>query len=162
VDYKCRWKQHLLRMNSTCTPKSAHEHIPTGRRKCTLTKEKTDRPMPMKTEQAWDGSHPVAAVDYYRGVPRNNSSHNTAHIIPFYLRPSDNPGCYITDPFIHFYVWYAQSVWHGHINMSNDVSSPELLTGLWQNLIMAVNITSHQYNSCLSILVNYDIYFVSC
>jgi len=46
--------------------------------------------------------------------------------------------------------------------MSNDVSSPELLTGLQQNLIMAVNITSHQYNSCLSILVNYDIYFVSC
>jgi len=45
----------------------------------------------------------------YGEVPRNNSSHNGAYIIPFYLWPSDNPGCYITDPFTHFYVWYAES-----------------------------------------------------
>ena len=58
----------MLRMNNTCTPKSVYEHIPTGKRICTLTEKMTDRPMPMKTEQACDGSHHVAAADYsWRG-----------------------------------------------------------------------------------------------
>ena len=42
----------FVRRNSTHTPMSVYEQIPPGRRKCTLTKEKTDRPTPMKTEQA--------------------------------------------------------------------------------------------------------------
>jgi hypothetical protein len=101
----------------------------------------------------------------YGEVPRNNSSHNSAYIIP--------PTCGLLTIQVVISLTHSCTFMYGMLKvhdtgtelpgyMSTDVYSPKLLTGLEQNLITAVNITSHQYISCLSILVNYDIYFTSC
>lgn len=76
-----------------------------------------------------------------------------------YPWPSYNPGCSVS--LIHsctfmygmLKVHEVSIQWQGY--MSIEVSSPKSLTGLQQNLIMSVNITSHQYISLLSILVKY-------
>ena len=81
VDYKCRSKQHLLRMNSTCTPKSVYEHIPTGRRKCTLTKEKTDTPMPMKKRTSLRWLTPCCCCWLFTERFLGTTVHKTVHIL---------------------------------------------------------------------------------
>jgi hypothetical protein len=43
--------------------KLLYEHVTTVRTKHRLTKEKLDRPTPMKAEQALNGLHPAVADD---------------------------------------------------------------------------------------------------
>jgi hypothetical protein len=63
VDYRCKYSQHLLRLEYTLIRKLKYECTSTGRRNMVLPRNTWNGPVPIKKEQLWNGFCPVAVAD---------------------------------------------------------------------------------------------------
>ena len=60
MDYSCQYSQYLRRLQYTRICKLVYECISTGRRNMVVPRNTWNGPVPMKTEQPWNGFCPVA------------------------------------------------------------------------------------------------------